>query len=74
MKPTTIEELNELRAWFNSQELPATMYIDKATYTPNLRETIDMLFDQSYLYYENPKMQGSILLLRRIKANLEKEK
>ena len=48
MKPTTIEELNELRAWFNSQELP--------------------------LYYENPKMQGSILLLRRIKANLEKEK
>ena len=74
MKPTTIEELNELRAWFNSQELPATMYIDKATYTPDLRSTIDMLFDQSYLYYENPKMQGSILLLRRIKDNLENEK
>ena len=73
MKTTTIEELNELRAWFNAQELPATMYIDKATYTPDLRSTIDMLFDQSYLYYENPKMQGSILLLRRIKASIENE-
>ena len=74
MKITTIEELNELRAWFNSQELPETMYIDKATYSPDLKSTIDMLFDQANLYYENPKMQGSILLLRRIKAILEEGK
>lgn len=74
MKTHTIEELNELKAWFNSQDLPQTMHIDKATYTPNLRETIDMLFEQSYIYYENPKMQGSILLLKRIKTNLEEEK
>lgn len=71
MKTHTIEELNELKAWFELQDLPQTMYIDKATYTPNLKETIDMLFDQSYIYYENPKMQGSILLLKRIKTNLE---
>lgn len=74
MKTHTIEELNELRAWFDSQNLPQTMYIDKATYTPDLKETIDMLFDQSYIYYENPKMQGSILLLKKIKTRLEEEK
>jgi len=74
MKTLTIEELNELKAWFESQELPQTMYIDKATYTPNLKETIAMLFEQSYIYYENPKMQGSILLLKKIKTKLEEEK
>lgn len=74
MKTLTIEELNELKAWFESQELPQTMYIDKATYTPNLKETITMLFEQSYIYYENPKMQGSILLLKKIKTKLEEEK
>ena len=74
MKTHTIEELNDLRAWFESQNLPQTMYIDKATYTPDLKETIDMLFEQSYIYYENPKMQGSILLLKKIKTRLEEEK
>lgn len=74
MKTHTIEELNELKAWFESQNLPQTMYIDKATYTPNLKETIDMLFEQSYIYYENPKMQGSILLLKKIKARIEEVK
>lgn len=74
MKTLTIEELNELKGWFESQELPQTMYIDKATYTPNLKETIAMLFEQSYIYYENPKMQGSILLLKKIKTKLEEEK
>lgn len=74
MKTLTIEKLNELKAWFESQELPQTMYIDKATYTPNLKETIAMLFEQSYIYYDNPKMQGSILLLKKIKTKLEEEK
>lgn len=74
MKTHTIEELNELKAWFESQNLPQTMHIDKATYTPNLKETIDMLFEQSYIYYENAKMQGSILLLKKIKAKIEEDK
>lgn len=73
MKSTTIEELNELKAWFESQELPQTMQIDKATFTPDLKETIDMLFEQAYIYNENPKMQGSILLLKKIKAKIEEE-
>lgn len=74
MKTHTIEELNELKAWFEEQELPQAFNIDKATYTPNLKETIAMLFEQSYIYYENPKMQGSILLLKKIKTKLEEEK
>lgn len=69
----TLEEINELKNWFDSQKtnIPATMQIEKGCYTPNLANTIDMLFDQAYICYENPKMQGCILLLEKIKKNLE---
>ena len=69
----TIEEVNELRVWFESIEdkLPATMQIDSSAFTPDLKETIDMLFDQAYICYENPKMQGCILILKKIKKNIE---
>ena len=69
----TIEEVNELRVWFESIEdkLPATMQIDSSAFTPDLKETIDMLFDQAYICYENPKMQGCILILKKIKTNIE---
>ena len=67
METHTIEEINELKEWFQAQKLPATLYIDKATYTPDLADTVDMLFEQAYICYENPKMQGCILLLYRIK-------
>lgn len=69
----TIEEIQELQAWFESitGKLPDTMQIDSSAFTPNLKETIDMLFEQAYICYENPKMQGCILLLKKIKANLE---
>lgn len=30
----TQEEVNELKKWFDSQELPPTMQIDKAAFTP----------------------------------------
>ena len=72
----TIEEIDELKNWFeeNSNKLPQTMQIDSSAFTPDLPNTVDMLFDQAYICYENPKMQGSIILLRRIKENLEKEK
>lgn len=73
MKTHTVEELNELKAWFQGQKLPQTMHIDKATFTPDLENTIDMLFEQAYIYNENPKMQGSILLLKKIKAKIEEE-
>ena len=69
----TLEEINELKNWFDGQmtNIPATMQIEKGCYTPDLASTIDMLFEQAYICYENPKMQGCILLLKKIKKNLE---
>mgnify|MGYP003412065950 FL=1 len=69
----TIEEIDELREWFEKvkNRLPETMQIDSSAYTPNLKETISMLFEQAYICYENPKMQGCIYLLKKIKKNLE---
>ena len=69
----TIEEIDELKNWFieNKYKLPQTMQIDSSAFTPDLKETIDMLFDQAYICYENPKMQGCIFLLKKIKKNLE---
>ena len=69
----TIEEIDELREWFEKvkNRLPETMQIDSSAYTPNLKETNNMLFDQAYICYENPKMQGCIYLLKKIKKNME---
>ena len=69
----TIEEIDELRDWFetNQNKVPATMQIDSSAFTPDLPETISMLFDQAYICYENPKMQGSIRLLKKIKKLIE---
>ena len=71
----TIEEINELKEWFeaNKSLIPPTMQINSSAYTPNLKETISMLFEQAYINYENPKMQGSIWLLKKIKENLVKQ-
>lgn len=73
MKIHTVEEINELKAWFDARmdSLPEVMQIDSSAYTPDLKETVSMLFDQAYICYENPKMQGCIRLLKRIKQNLE---
>lgn len=70
----TIEEIDELKVWFeaNQAKFPPTMQIDSSAYTPDLPETIDMLFEQAYICYENPKMQGCIWLLKKIKQNMEK--
>lgn len=69
----TIAEIDELKIWFqeHQNQLPETMQIDSSAYTPDLKETISMLFDQAYICYENPKMQGCIYLLKKIKRNLE---
>lgn len=69
----TEEEVNELKKWFDAQTLPKDMYVDKATYTPNLKDTVAMLFEQAYICHNNPKMQGCLLLLEKIKGNLEKK-
>jgi hypothetical protein len=69
----TLEEINELKSWFeaNQEKLPQTMQIDSSAFSPDLRDTIDMLFEQAYICYENPKMQGCIRFLKKIKKNLE---
>ena len=71
----TIEEIDELKAWFidHENQLPKTMQINSSAFTPDLKETIDMLFEQSYICFENPKMQGCIWLLKQIKMNLEEK-
>ena len=64
----TKEELEELIAWFGRlSECPREIHVDKATYIPNLPETIDRLAGQARICYENPKIQGCIILLERIK-------
>lgn len=72
IKTYTEEEVDELKKWFDARSLPAAMQIDKAAFTPNLKDTVDMLFEQAYICYDNPKMQGCFYLLEKIKSNLEK--
>ena len=47
----TLEEINELKSWFeaNQEKLPETMQIDSSAFSPDLRDTIDMLFEQAYI-------------------------
>lgn len=72
-KKYTLEELKEMKKWFDAQKLPQDMQVDKATYTPNLKDTVNMLFDQTFMCYNNLKMQGSLIILEKIKSNLEKK-
>ena len=68
MRTYTQEEVNELKKWFDSQELPPTMQIDKAAFTPNLKDTVDMLFEQAYVCYENPKCRMPLFVKRKLRA------
>ena len=69
----TLEEVDALKRRFDEQgnNIPSEMAIEKSTYSPNLRLTIQMLFEQAYICYNNPKMQGCLLLLEKIKSNIE---
>ncbi len=67
----TKEELQELENWFKTVSVPQTLQLDKAMNIPDLPDTLTRLFDQADICYENPKMQGCIILLERIKAKLE---
>ena len=71
LKLYTHEELLELEEWFKKIDLPESIQLDKATYIPDLKDTINRLFVQAEINYENPKMQGAIYLLERLKAKLE---
>ena len=51
--------------------LPESLQLDKATFIPDVRETLDRLVLQAEINCDNPKMQGPIYLLERLKAKLE---
>lgn len=67
----TKDEFKELQAWFEAQNLPESMQVNKATYIPNLKETVLRLLDQAKVCHDNPKMQGCFILLEHIKQKLE---
>ena len=73
-KVYTIEDVDELKRWFDAQTLPQSMQINSSAYSPGLKDTVAMLFEQAYICYNNPKMQGCLLLLENIKKNLEEKK
>lgn len=66
----THDELRELEEWFNSRELPKDIQLDKATYIPNVKETIRRLMIQAEINCNNPKMQGAIYILERLRNKL----
>ena len=82
-KVYTVEEVDELKKWFDNQTLPQSMQINSSAYSPDLKDTVAMLFEQAYICCNNPKMQGCHLLAlddlieeygENIKKNLEEKK
>ena len=71
--PEDNRKIKVVEEWFEQQQLPASMQLDSATYIPDLPDTVSRLFEQSYLYAGNPRMEGSLWLLLRIKKKLEGE-
>ena len=69
----TLEEIQELEAWFKGHmnELPDALQIDASTFTPDLKETVGMLFEQAYITCGNSKMQGCVWLLKKIRDKVE---
>jgi hypothetical protein len=64
------QELDELKAWFDAQELPQSMQIDASTFAPNLKKTVETLWGQAMRFHDNPNMYGALYLLERIRAHL----
>ena len=67
----TRDDLRELEEWVKSVELPESIQLDKATYIPNLKDTLAKLVTQAEINCDNPKMQGPIYILERLKTKLE---
>ena len=71
-KVYTKEELNDLKAWFVGRKLPKTMQLGKSVFIPDVEDSLQRLFDQADVCFENPKMQGCLFMLEDIKSELEK--
>ena len=70
----TEEELNEMIAWFNdhASQLPKKKQINKSAFTPDLALTVESCIMQAQQCLGNYKMEGAFLLLKQIRANIEK--
>ena len=68
------EELNEMIVWFNNHadELPKEMQINKAAFTPDLKLTVESCIMQAKQNLGNYKMGGPFLILKQIRANIER--
>ena len=69
----TKKEVEDLKAWFDNAALPKLLQLDKATFIPNLKDTLDRLFQQAFITHENAKLLGGLHLIERIRAKLEGE-
>ena len=65
------EEIEEMKGWLQTHDLPQSLQLDKATYISNVKETLESLFEQVDAAYNIPQLQGYANLLSRIKAKLE---
>lgn len=74
MDTSLIEEAKQLKNWFEEHEVPQTMQIDKATFSPDLKFTVRKLLEQATSNHEAAKIRGCVVLLKKIKANIEMEK
>ena len=74
-KQYTQEELDNLVAWFKEHmdELPQSLYIDKATYVKDLKYTVQLYFDIVRDLAEIPCYSGQIRHLFLMKEAVERE-
>ena len=67
----TRKEVDDLKAWFDRTPLPKSLRLDKAVFIPDVKKTVDRLFGQAYVCFENSKLLGGLNLLEKIKAKIE---
>ncbi len=68
-----LEEVNKLKDWFDAQVLPSTIQVDRATYIPDLKKTVNMLIEQVNCCHADSTMQGCFIILNKIKKKLEED-
>jgi hypothetical protein len=66
-------DIKEMKEWFAAQKLPQSMQVDKCTFIPNLKRTVDALIEQSEYCYGNPNLHGCLYVLERIRLRLLKQ-
>ncbi|MDO4949870.1 MAG: hypothetical protein Q4E55_06880 [Bacteroidales bacterium] len=71
VKVYALADIKALEQWFKGQTLPQSMQINPSAFSPDLKTTVENLFEQAYAMGENPKLQGALYRIEEIKAKLE---